>query len=103
VGFFEFLTGPSRTMTTARMVLLVGASHDPALRAALALGRAALERLIIPALVRLGAAEAKAATDALAVCCEGLYLHRIARHADPDARSVFELVVRSALAPPAQR
>jgi hypothetical protein len=72
-------------------------------RPAMAQGRAALERLIVPALVRLGAADPKAATDALAVCFEGLYLHRIGRHADPDARSVFELVVRSALAPPAQR
>jgi DNA-binding transcriptional regulator YbjK len=103
VRFYEFLTGPSRTMTTARMALLVEASHDAALRAALAQGRAALEQLIVPALVRLGAADPKAATDALAVCFEGLYLHRIGRHADPDARSVFELVVRSALAPPAQR
>jgi hypothetical protein len=86
-------------MTTARMVLLVEAGHDPALRAALVRGRATFERLFVPALVRLGAADPRTATEALAACFEGLYLHRIARHADPDARAVFELIVRSVLAP----
>ncbi|WP_033294881.1 TetR/AcrR family transcriptional regulator [Amycolatopsis jejuensis] len=100
VRTFDFLTGPNRTMTTARMVLLVEASHDPALRAALAQGRATFERLVIPALVRLGAADPKTAADAIAACFEGLYLHCIGRHAEPDARAVFELVVRSVLTQP---
>jgi DNA-binding transcriptional regulator YbjK len=97
VRFYEFLTGPNRTMTTARMVLLVEASHDAALRAALAQGRAVFERLMVPALIRLGATEPEKVADALAVAFEGLYLHRIGRHADPDPRSVFELIIGSAL------
>jgi hypothetical protein len=39
------------------MVLLVEASHDDALRAALAAGRTAMERAIMPTLIALGAPE----------------------------------------------
>ena len=64
---FEFLMGPSKTMTTARMVLLVEAGHDKALRAALAAGRTAMERAIMPTLIALGAPEPRA----LMACARG--------------------------------
>ena len=93
---FEFLMGPNKTMTTARMVLLLEASHDDALRAALAAGRTAMERAIMPTLIALGAPEPRALMAALAAAFEGMFLHRIARHADwtpsPSSTSSFEAV-----------
>ena len=98
VGLYGFMMGPNRTMTTARMVLLLEAAHDPALRAALARGRAAMEATLLPALTGLGARDPQLATDALAACFEGLFLHDVGRHALIDARPVLELVVRAAVA-----
>jgi hypothetical protein len=40
---FEFTTGVNRTLTTARLVLFMEASHNAALRDALTRGRAAME------------------------------------------------------------
>jgi AcrR family transcriptional regulator len=97
VRVYEFLTGPSRTMTTARMVLLLEASHDETLRAELAAGRASFERLVMPSLVALGAPDPQALMDALASAIEGMYLHRIARHADIDPEPVIRLVLRGGL------
>ena len=97
-GLFEFMMGPNRTVTAARMVLLMEAAHDPALREALSRGRAAMEATLLPALARLGAPDPQLATDALAACFEGLFLHDLGRHAQVDARPVLELVVRAALA-----
>ena len=97
-GLFEFMMGPNRTVTAARMVLLMEAAHDPALRAALSRGRAAMEATLLPALARLGAPDPQLAADALAACFEGLFLHDLGRHAQVDARPVLELVVRAALA-----
>ena len=94
---FEFLMGPNKTMTTARMVLLVEASHDDALRAALAAGRTVMERTIMPTLIALGAPEPRALMDALAAAFEGMFLHRIARHADLDPKPVFDIVLRGGL------
>jgi DNA-binding transcriptional regulator YbjK len=95
----DLLTGPGRTMTTARMVLLIEASHDPDLRAALAQGRRTMEEMIRPALVRLGAPDPQALLDAVAAAFEGMYLHRIARHADIDPLPVFRLILRGGLGP----
>lgn len=97
VGLYGFMTGPNRTVTAARMVLFMEAAHDPALRDRLARGRAAMEARLLPALARLGAPDPQLATDALAACFEGLFLHDIGRHAQIDARPVLELVVRAAL------
>ena len=69
---FEFLTGPNRTMATARVALIVEANHDPSAARGAAKGRTALERLIVPALVRLGAADPKAATATAAKCVHRL-------------------------------
>jgi DNA-binding transcriptional regulator YbjK len=98
VGVYDFMMGANRTMTTARMVLLLEAAHDPALREALARGRAAMEAALLPALAGLGARDPQLATDALAACFEGLFLHDVGRHALIDARPVLELVVRAAVA-----
>ncbi len=97
-GLFEFLTGPNRTTTAARMVLWVEAAHDPDLRRVLLRGRAAMADRVVPALARLGARDPSAASDAIAACFEGLYMNRIARHVDTDPRPVFEIVIRGALA-----
>jgi AcrR family transcriptional regulator len=99
-GLYAFMMGPNRTVTAARMVLLLEAAHDPALREALARGRAAMEASLLPALARLGAADPQLATQTLAACFEGLFLHDLARHAAVDARGVLGLVVRAALGPP---
>jgi len=99
---FEFLTGPSKTMTTARMVLLVEASHDDTLRTALAAGRTAMERAMLPTLIALGAAEPRALIAALASAFEGMFLHRIARHADLDPKPVFDIILRGGLTRDAQ-
>jgi DNA-binding transcriptional regulator YbjK len=99
VALFEFLTGPNRLMTAARLALYVEAGHDPELRAMLARGRSTIEETIMPALARLGSPDPELAVQALATCFEGLFLHRIAGHADIDTRPVLRLVVRACLAP----
>lgn len=94
---FEFLMGPSRTMTTARMVLRLEAGHDAALRQALQRGRAAMVDLVLPALARVGAREPRVAADALAACFEGLFVQCVARNETLDPRPVLEVVMRGAL------
>jgi DNA-binding transcriptional regulator YbjK len=96
-GLFEYTTRANRTLTTARLVLFMEASHDSSLREALSRGRAAMESSIVPALARLGAHDPQAAANAIAACFEGLILHRVARHDDTDPRPTFELVMRAAL------
>ena len=97
-ALFEHLTTVNRTVTTARLVLFMEASHNPALREALSRGREAMEALSVVALARLGARDPQAAGIAVAACFEGFLLHRIARHDPTDPRPTFELVVRAALA-----
>jgi len=97
-ALFEHLTTVNRTVTTARLVLFMEASHDAALREALSRGRAAMEGFALVAMARLGARDPRAAGIAVAACFEGLLLHRIARHDPTDPRPTFELVVRAALA-----
>jgi DNA-binding transcriptional regulator YbjK len=94
VRVYEFLVGPNRVMTTARMVLFVEASHDPDLREALRSGRSTFADLLRPVLGRLGAPNPATATDAMVVCFEGLFMHHIARHSEVDARAVIEIFVR---------
>ncbi|MEV4313716.1 TetR family transcriptional regulator [Actinocrispum sp. NPDC049592] len=94
----DFMTGPNRTVTAARMVLWVEGAHDETLRQALMRGRARMADLVVPALARLGARDPDAAAQALAACFDGLFMNRIARHVETDARPIFETVVRGALA-----
>ena len=96
-GLFDYTTRANRTMTTARLVLFMEASHNPSLREALSRGRAAMESSVVPALTRLGAQDPQTAANAIAACFEGLILHRIARHDDTDPRPTFELILKAAL------
>lgn len=94
---FEQMTGPGRVMTTARLVLLMEASHDTVVRDAMARGRTGMEDLIVPSVKRLGAAEPEVAFHALSACFEGLFLQKLARHVDVEAGPILERVVRAFL------
>jgi DNA-binding transcriptional regulator YbjK len=94
---FEEMIGPGRVLTTARLVLLMEASHDPNVRAALGRGRNAMEEIVIPAVRRLGAADPVLASHALSACFEGLFLQVIARGVDVEAGPILDRVVRSIL------
>ena len=96
-GVLEFISRDRRTESTARLVLFMEASHDPALREVLTRGRAALEAGIVLALAHLGARDPGTGAAAVAACVEGLLLHRIARHAYTDPQPVLALVVKAAL------
>lgn len=96
---FEYVTRQNRSMTAARLVLFMEASHNPALREAVSHGRTAMEASMTAALERLGAPDVATAAAALMATLEGLILHRIVRHDDSDPRPVLELVVRAALQP----
>lgn len=95
VAVFDFLTGPNRVLTSARLAMIIEAGHDEELRTALAAGREVMERTVVPAFAAMGAPDPQLAANALAACIEGLYLHRIARHADIDPRPVIDLVIRA--------
>ncbi|WP_370942108.1 TetR/AcrR family transcriptional regulator [Amycolatopsis sp. cg5] len=95
---FEFMLGPNRVVTTARMVLRLEAGHEPALREALARGGAAMTDLVVPVLARLGAADPLVAAKAIGVCGQGLFVQAIAGGSTPDPRPVLAVIVRGALA-----
>lgn len=97
VALFDFMTGPNRILTSARLAMIVESSHDEELRSTLATGREVMERTVVPAFAALGAPDPQLATDALATCFEGLFLHRLARHAQIDPRRVIDLVVHAGL------
>lgn len=97
VVLLEHVTVRNRTLTTARLVMFMEASHDPAIREAVAKGRAAMESWFVPTVARLGGQDPQTAAYALAACFEGMVLHRIARHDHTDPRPVFALVARAAL------
>lgn len=97
VALIERTTRDQRTLTTARLVLFMEASHHPVLRDALWRGRAAIAAAVDHTLQDLGASDPPAAAAALMACSEGLILHRIARHDDSEIRSALELVVRAAI------
>jgi hypothetical protein len=94
---FDHMATVNRTVTAARMVLLMEASHNAELRNALSNGRAAMEASGVVALARLGAREPHTASVAVAACFEGMLLHRIARHDQADPRPALALIVRAAL------
>jgi AcrR family transcriptional regulator len=97
-GLIEAVTGPARTITTARHVLFLEAAHDPALRAQLSSSRAHYVAATVAAVERLGAPEPEAAAAALMALCEGIILHRVARHDETDPRPAIAVAVRGALA-----
>lgn len=96
-ALFELTTGPSRELTTARLVLFTEAVHDKAVRDAANEGRATLEALVVPVFADLGARRPQVAAGMVMACLEGLILHRVTRGDESDQRPVIELVVRSAL------
>ncbi|KAB7745464.1 TetR family transcriptional regulator [Nostocoides sp. F2B08] len=98
VTLLDRTTEDQRTLTTARLVLFMEASHDPVLREKLGQGRGVFESGLERLLHDLGAADARASARALMACAEGLILHRVARHDDSDIRPVLDLVVRAAFA-----
>ncbi|KQX07647.1 MULTISPECIES: TetR/AcrR family transcriptional regulator [unclassified Leifsonia] len=97
VDLYGFLTGPNRQMTAARLALFVEAGHDDELRALLAGGRRQFIVRLRSQFVALGAPDPDRATQLLAVCFEGLFLHEIAGHANVDAASVLDAAVRASL------
>jgi DNA-binding transcriptional regulator YbjK len=96
-GMFDHITRVNRTRTTARLVLFLEGSHNPALREALSRGRELLENMTAGALADLGATQPREAARAIAAASEGLILHRIARHDEVDPRPTFELLLKAAL------
>ncbi len=98
VALLDRTTEDQRTLTSARLVLFMEASHDPALRETLGQGRSILEASLQRALHDLGVSDTVVSARAIMACAEGLILHRIARHDDSDIRPVLALVVRAALA-----
>ena len=93
----EALTGPNRTMTAARLTLFMEANHNPQIRAAVSQTRSVMEGSIVAAMARLGATDPHAAALAVMACCEGIILHRIARHDDTDPRPLLAVVISGAL------
>lgn len=97
VALVDHITRDQRTVTTARLILFMEASHDAALREALGRGRALIATAMEATLRGLGASDPHTAAGAVMACSEGLILHRIARHDDTDVRPVLDLVARAAL------
>ena len=93
----DALTGPNRTQTAARLTLFMEANHNPQIRAAVSQARSVMEGSVVATMARLGAPDAHAAGLALMACCEGIILHRIARHDDTDPRPLLQIVVNAAL------
>jgi DNA-binding transcriptional regulator YbjK len=96
----DYVTQHNRSMTAARLILFMEASHDPSLLDAVSRGRTAMESSVTAAMTRLGASDPAVAAAALMACMEGLILHRIVRHDDSDPRPAIELVVSAAVADP---
>lgn len=96
-AMFEMATGPSRELTTARLVLFTEAVHNKAIRDAANEGRAALEALVVSVFTELGAPDPGLAARTVMAGAEGLILHRITRGDESDQRPVIDLLVRSAL------
>ena len=93
----EMLTGPHRVVTAARLTLFMEANHNPEIRASVSQTRRVMERSIVTVMARLGATDPYSAALALMACCEGIILHRIARHDTTDPRPLLRVVVSAAL------
>lgn len=97
-ALIELLTGPMRVTTAARHVLFLEAAHEPALRERLSRDRRAYVATVVAMLEHLGAPDPGAGAEALMALCEGIILHRVARHDESDPRPVIAVAVRGALA-----
>ncbi|WP_148573837.1 TetR/AcrR family transcriptional regulator [Nocardioides caldifontis] len=92
---FEEMTGPGRVLTSARLVLVMEASHNPEVRNALARARSTTEKIVIPAVERMGASDPELAMLTISAAFEGLFLQRLARGAEFDARPVLDRLVHA--------
>jgi len=97
VRLVDYMTGPNRAVTAARLALFVEAGHDPGVRDALARGRSLVEGPIRPALADLGAPDPTLAVQIIATCFEGLFLHLIGRHATVNVHGVVAAAVKASL------
>lgn len=95
---FEFLIGPGRDQTAARMAMFVESAHDQDLRSALAAGRDRFELVLRQQLASAGAADPDLGVQLIAVCFEGMFLHRLGGYADVDAARVIRAIVQTAMA-----
>lgn len=93
--FYDFLVGPNRTATAARLALIVEAGHDEQVRSTLARGRATFEAPVHSMFAAVGARDPELATDVLAACLQGLYLLEIGGHGTSDAHATLAAAVRS--------
>lgn len=98
IALFAHMTGPARTVTAARMALIVEAAHDPGLRATLAGGRRTVIDALGPTLARLGAPDPMLAGQVLAACLQGLFLQELAGIDDLAPGPVIATAVRAAVA-----
>jgi len=96
-GMLDFITGPNRTATAARLALFSEAAHDPAIRGAISRGHQLMRTWAESVLTDLGAPDPVVAAVALIAMSEGFILHRIARGDLTDPRPAFQLLVRSVL------
>ena len=96
-AFLDHVTTVTRTQTTARIALMLEASHDPVVRDTLSRIRAPMVSAMVVALATLGARDPRKAAWAVVACSEGLLLHRIARSDLPDARPILQLVTEAAI------
>lgn len=99
---FAQMVGPGRRLTAARLALFVEASHDEAVRTALAGGRSAIEVPVREAFTHLGAADPDIAVQIVASCFEGLFLQVLGGYAAIDAAPVIDAAVRAGLTAPAR-
>jgi DNA-binding transcriptional regulator YbjK len=99
-ALFEYTTSVNRSLTTARLVLFMEATHNADLREALSRGRAAMRASVEPVLAQFGSPDPRAAAEAIMACFEGLILHRVTRGEDIDPFPTFDLLVKAALARP---
>jgi DNA-binding transcriptional regulator YbjK len=97
IAFLEHVTSVNRIQTTARLALMLEASHDADVRATLTRIRAPMVSALVVTMATLGARDPRKAAWAVVACSEGLLLHRIARSDPPDARPILQLVTEAAL------
>lgn len=96
-AFLDHVTTVNRIQTTARLALMLEASHDPDVRATLGRIRAPMVSAMVVTMATLGARDPRQAAWAVVACSEGLLLHRIARSEPPDARPILQLVAEAAI------
>ena len=97
VAFLDHVTTTNRIQTTARLALLLEASHDPDVRDTLASIRAPMVSAMVVTMATLGARDPHKAAWTVVACSEGLLLHRIARSDPPDPRPILHLATEAAI------